>query len=461
MDTSSAIPALVPINTSTVALVHKPRQYAGYAVGDTICDLRNSCVGVVQLNINTSNVIVDPTCCFTLQKHIGDGSFTNVWKSCNRYAVKIFKAEQEELFENELRVLHLIDSAFNKLIEECDTADQESLAKQRLAYERKLFPAVYVAGCNVTSRLQLRPYLITDMWNTDIYTFMRRYDCCLPLKLTKKIVWNTLLAIRCLHSFNITHCDVKTENLLMNYTLISEQPLEIRDDISICLIDYGSSCIDGRYQDRCGTKEYSPPEALLFSEYNMSMDIWCLMITCFELLTGSLLIDVNGETSIKYNPTTPPSQIDTDQPAEVDQPVEGDHLAEVDQPIEVDHLTEVDRRTDSTQSYTSSDEKSFDETDDVRDDYLHGYLKILHCILGRIPDHLLERVADVFDYNCLDPTDPLTPTTITQIIERNQYNVGDVSSFVDFMMMGLQYSTADRKTAQECLSHPFLFNGKQ
>lgn len=83
-------------------------------------------------------------------------------------------------------------------------------------------------------------------------------------------------ALLYLHQHHILHRDIKPENILLDH------------NHNIKLADFGWSVHDpdNRRQTACGTPEYFPPEIVSRQPYNMSADLWCLGVFCYEMLVG-------------------------------------------------------------------------------------------------------------------------------------------------------------------------------
>ena len=136
----------------------------------------------------------------------------------------------------------------------------------------------------------------------------------LDKKFVAKIIRELINSIHYLHNMNppIIHRDIKPENILL------------MNENTIKLTDFGyANFINDEEELRntlCGTPLYLAPEMITQSGHGKQVDIWCIGILLFELLTGSppFLCD-NQETLIKYImklhilwPKYPKEEIDSD-----------------------------------------------------------------------------------------------------------------------------------------------------
>ena len=65
------------------------------------------------------------------------------------------------------------------------------------------------------------------------------------------------------------------------------------DDISVKIIDFGSSEIIGRMEsDEILTRCYRPPENIINSFYNEKSDVWVIGCMLYEVLNGNSLFDL-------------------------------------------------------------------------------------------------------------------------------------------------------------------------
>lgn len=116
-----------------------------------------------------------------------------------------------------------------------------------------------------------------------------------------------LSAVYYLHNMDppIIHRDIKLENVLVD------------EDGAIKLTDFGWSnyVFDDEVRDTfCGTPVYQAPEMLNRKEHDFSVDIWCIGIIMFEIITGHLPFNSASkellEDSIKKVKINWPNDID-------------------------------------------------------------------------------------------------------------------------------------------------------
>jgi serine/threonine protein kinase len=94
---------------------------------------------------------------------------------------------------------------------------------------------------------------------------------------SKHIFTQIVEAVKYLHSIDITHGDIKDENVLIDQLL------------SIKLIDFGSARSNQISVPFHGTAIYAPPESYTLSYNCISADIWSLGCLLYTLLTGTVI----------------------------------------------------------------------------------------------------------------------------------------------------------------------------
>jgi serine/threonine protein kinase len=99
-------------------------------------------------------------------------------------------------------------------------------------------------------------------------------------------------ALGYMHARNISHRDLKAENILIT-PIPSEDPSSHSMDYKVTLIDFGfARQVDPSaplMDDNCGSPQYASPEVIMCQPYDpRQADIWSLGVILFTLATGEL-----------------------------------------------------------------------------------------------------------------------------------------------------------------------------
>ncbi|GMF02866.1 unnamed protein product [Ambrosiozyma monospora] len=144
-------------------------------------------------------------------------------------------------------------------------------------------------------------YLIQELMETDLHRVIRTQK--LSDNHCQYFIYQTLRALKALHSANVLHRDLKPSNLLLNSNC----------DLKIC--DFGLARSIASQDDNFGfmteyvaTRWYRAPEIMLtFQEYTTAIDVWSVGCILAEMLSGRplfpgtdyhnqlwLIIDISG-----------------------------------------------------------------------------------------------------------------------------------------------------------------------
>ncbi|GAA6013018.1 hypothetical protein JCM10207_008415 [Rhodosporidiobolus poonsookiae] len=127
-------------------------------------------------------------------------------------------------------------------------------------------------------------YLIQELMETDLYRVIRTQN--LSDDHVQYFVYQTLRALKALHSAEVIHRDLKPSNLLLNANC----------DLKVC--DFGlarsvrtaepqEGSQTGFMTEYVATRWYRAPEIMLsFKQYTKAIDIWSVGCICAEMLSG-------------------------------------------------------------------------------------------------------------------------------------------------------------------------------
>lgn len=127
-----------------------------------------------------------------------------------------------------------------------------------------------------------RLHLVFEYVDHTVLNELDRHPRGVPEPLTKKIIYQTLLAVAFCHKNNCIHRDVKPENILITRNGI----------VKLC--DFGFARLltapGGEYTDYVATRWYRSPELLVGdTQYGPPVDTWAIGCVYAELMTGQPL----------------------------------------------------------------------------------------------------------------------------------------------------------------------------
>ena len=133
-------------------------------------------------------------------------------------------------------------------------------------------------------------YFATDFYDGgDVFSLLQSHRGRLSEHHARRIIAEIVLALSWLHERNVVYRDLKPENVVLD------------GDGHVRLADFGlAKCLksDTNYltQTICGTTAYAAPEMLKSNPYNVSLDLWCLGVFIYHVLSGRTPFNFKGRT---------------------------------------------------------------------------------------------------------------------------------------------------------------------
>lgn len=95
------------------------------------------------------------------------------------------------------------------------------------------------------------------------------------------IAYESAIALRYLHSRKITHCDMKSSNILLD------------ENLKVKISDFGLSRLKNIFtvsenKGRIGTSHWMPPEIMKANKYVESADVYSYGMILWEMMTGEI-----------------------------------------------------------------------------------------------------------------------------------------------------------------------------
>ena len=145
---------------------------------------------------------------------------------------------------------------------------------------------------------------------TDMHRVIRTQD--LSDDHCQYFIYQTLRALKAMHSANVLHRDLKPSNLLLNANC----------DLKVC--DFGLARSAASTEDNSGfmteyvaTRWYRAPEIMLtFKEYTKAIDVWSVGCILAEMLNGKPLFP--GKDCKHLPHAFPPAVLTRDRPPSID-----------------------------------------------------------------------------------------------------------------------------------------------
>jgi serine/threonine protein kinase len=128
-------------------------------------------------------------------------------------------------------------------------------------------------------------FIVTELATSDLArkTRLNRGNQPLAIEKLKQWCFSLALAVNCLHTNKIIHCDIKATNCLLFHEQKGER---VRlADFGLAIYDFGR-----KFNHVTCTSSHRAPEVFTKSGWSYPIDIWALGCTFYELAYGELLI---------------------------------------------------------------------------------------------------------------------------------------------------------------------------
>lgn len=229
---------------------------------------------------------------YEILERLGSGSFGQVLccldhATKTRVAIKIIRNRKKYTEQSmvEVQVLSKLHGTESVVMGECYVPSNKHIIRMKecFAFRSHVCLVFDVMGANLYEYLKLRSFK------------------GLPLPTIQRITAQLVEALAFLRMQQVIHCDLKPENILIKSPLSNEIASKEQGSTSeidsICLIDFGSSCLNRKgIFTYVQSRFYRSPEVILGHTYGMEIDMWSLGCILVELWTGHPIFAGEHET---------------------------------------------------------------------------------------------------------------------------------------------------------------------
>lgn len=239
------------------------------------------------------------------------------YKGCDEEGSLIY--DQGDVLNNRYKILgQLGKGAFGQVFKVMDMSENNKLVALKIVKNTEEFRKFARLEINVLEKLAeksegnphciqlLRWFdyhghigMVFEMLGQSVFDFLKSNNFKpFPLKQIREIASQLIKAVNFLHENNLTHTDLKPENVLFvdssstchgnNKNQKSNKKVLFKTDIKV--IDFGMAVFDHeKHQDLVSTRYYRAPEVIMTLGWGQPCDVWSLGCMIFEMAFGKVL----------------------------------------------------------------------------------------------------------------------------------------------------------------------------
>lgn len=215
-------------------------------------------IQIISKEINKTNLTIKDFD-YDIEKPIGKGGFCVVYKAIFKQTKKVY-------------ALKIINKSMLNKEEDLKNINNEVKIMNEISHPNLLKLVTYFEDEN-------NIYIILPLCqNGQLFDLVHRPKKRIPSIIFKKYLYQTIQAIKYLHSKKIVHRDIKPENILID------------NNDNALLSDYGIAAEIKNGEKRhtfCGTDDYLAPEVIRGQGYDEKIDIWAIGILIYECFSPS------------------------------------------------------------------------------------------------------------------------------------------------------------------------------
>ena len=235
----------------------------------------------------------------------------NIYEN-NQYILPMELAKREDITKKYIISKTVLGDGATSLVYLAENSSKQKFAIKRINKEKKTVnQKVLLKEAEICLKLNHKNIIkyyeiyqdikyinvVMEQGQTDLFEFLLKSPLgYFPDEIAVDFLIQIFSAIDYLHSINIVHCDIKTENFVLK---INKTKTELK------LVDFGNIRRKPKDKERLnnfsGTREYMAPEALENYGFNEKVDEWAAGVIMYNMLTGADPFSSDNDSDYKDN----------------------------------------------------------------------------------------------------------------------------------------------------------------